>query len=60
MICNVRCRNSALIKRWTVAPLGKIVYVCDDVLSDPANSKIHVVGAFNAIRPIEGIYPYRH
>jgi hypothetical protein len=41
-------------------PLGKIVYVCDDVLQDPARGKLHVLGAFNAIRPPSGTgYPYR-
>jgi hypothetical protein len=42
-----------------VAPLGKIVYVCDDVLQDPASGKFHVLGAFTAVRPPEGAaYPY--
>jgi hypothetical protein len=42
-----------------VVPLGKIVYVCDDVLQDPASGKVHVLGVFNAIRPPSGTgYPY--
>jgi hypothetical protein len=42
-----------------VTPLGKIVYVCDDVIQDPANGKLHVLGAFDAIRLPDGAgYPY--
>ena len=43
----------------SVKPLGKIVYVCDDVFHDPANGKMNVVGAFDAIRvPPEGEYAF--
>ena len=42
-----------------VKPLGKIVYVCDDVVSDPASGKMHFLGAFDAIRvPTGGNFPY--
>ena len=41
-----------------VVPLGKIVYVCDDVLRDAVN-KTHVIGAFDAVRPPDGAnYPF--
>lgn len=42
-----------------IEPLGKIVYVCDDVLQDPGSGKLHVLGAFTAVRPPEGAaYPF--
>lgn len=39
-------------------PLGKIVYVCDDVLQDPASGKLHVLGAFTKVRPLDATYPF--
>jgi hypothetical protein len=43
----------------SVKPLGKIVYVCDDVLRDPASGKTHVVGAFDTVRvPLGADYPF--
>jgi hypothetical protein len=43
-----------------VAPLGKVVYVCDDVLQDPVSGKLHVLGAFTSVRPPDGVtYPFR-
>jgi hypothetical protein len=42
-----------------VTPLGKIVYVCDDVVQDPVSRKFHVLGAFTAVRPSDGTpYPF--
>ena len=43
-----------------VKPLGKIVYVYDDVLHDPSNGKMHVLGAFDTIRVPREDYPYVH
>ncbi|MGL4553597.1 MAG: DUF6941 family protein [Gemmataceae bacterium] len=44
----------------SVTPLGKIVYVCDDVLQDPVVGKFHILGAFNFVRiPPDGSFPYR-
>jgi hypothetical protein len=43
-----------------VVPLGKIVYVCDDVIQDPASQKVHVLGTFDVIRtPAGATYPHR-
>ncbi len=43
-----------------VLPVGKIVYVCDDVLEDPASGKTHVLGIFNAVRTAGlSAFPYR-
>jgi hypothetical protein len=35
-----------------LVPLGKIVYVCDDVVQDALSGKLTVIGAFNALRPL--------
>lgn len=44
----------------SVIPVGKIVYVCDDVLEDPASGKTHVLGIFNTVRAGGAdAYPYR-
>jgi hypothetical protein len=41
-------------------PLGKIVYVCDDVLEDPGSRKLHVIGACDTITiPPGANFPYR-
>jgi len=43
-----------------VVPLGKIVYMCDDVVQDPLTGNLTVVSVFNAIHPPDGeTYPYR-
>jgi hypothetical protein len=43
-----------------VMPLGKIVYVCDDVVRDPVSRKTHILGAFDAVRPpADATYPFR-
>lgn len=43
-----------------VVPVGKIVYVCDDVLEDSASGKTHVLGIFNAVRKDgPSVFPYR-
>src|SRR5436309_105505 len=42
-----------------LVPLGKIVYVCDDVVQDTVSGKLTVIGAFNTLRPPVGQgYPY--
>jgi hypothetical protein len=42
-----------------VMPLGKIVHVCDDVVLDQGTGKLNVLGAFNALRPPDGVtYPF--
>src|SRR5579884_496587 len=43
-----------------VNPIGKIVYVCDEVLQDPANGKFSLLGIFDDIVPPPGAgYPFR-
>jgi len=43
-----------------VMPLGKIVYVCDDVLQDQVSGKLHVLGTFTSVHPPDGVtYPFR-
>ena len=32
-------------------PVVKGVYVCDDVLADPASGKVSLLNAFDAVRP---------
>ena len=40
-------------------PLGKIVYVCDDVVQDSGTRKLDLRGAFTALGPPEGeSYPF--
>jgi len=34
----------------SVVPIAKALYLCDDVLSDPARVKPHLVGVLNAVR----------
>ena len=34
----------------SVIPIAKALYLCDDVLSDPARGKPHLIGVLNAIR----------
>ncbi len=42
-----------------VLPVPKSVFLCDDVVADPASQKIHVLGVFNAIRPAgPEVFPY--
>lgn len=42
-----------------VPPLGKIVYVCDDVIEDPVSRKLNIHGAFDAARlPQWTEYPF--
>lgn len=43
----------------SVVPVTKALYLCDEVLGDPSNQKVHLLGVFNAVRPAdEGAYPY--
>ncbi len=43
-----------------VNPSGKIVYVCDEVLHDPASGKASFLGIFDDVVPPTGsAYPYR-
>jgi hypothetical protein len=37
-----------------VNPLGKLVYVCDEVLHDPASGKISYLGIFDDVVPPPG------
>jgi hypothetical protein len=40
-------------------PLGKIVYVCNDVVVDQGTGMLDILGAFNALRPPDGAnYPF--
>ena len=34
----------------SVIPVAKAVFLCDDILSDPARGKPHLIGLLNAIR----------
>jgi hypothetical protein len=44
----------------SVVPVGKIVYLCDDVLEDQTTGKTHILGIFNAVRtPGTVAFPYR-
>jgi hypothetical protein len=41
-------------------PFGKVVYVCDDVLRDPASGKVHFFGLFEDVIPPSNVgYPFR-
>ena len=41
-----------------VIPLGKIVYVCDEIERDPSTGKVTILGSFTSIRMEEGAtYP---
>jgi hypothetical protein len=41
-------------------PIGKVVYLCDDVLRDPASGKIHFIGIFDDVVPAaDASYPFR-
>src|ERR1051325_7250722 len=52
---NTRRRRMAATNR----PITKAIYVCDDVLPEPARQKIHLLGVFNAIRlPVGASFPY--
>jgi len=42
-----------------ILPVAKGVYLCDEVVADVSSDKIHLLGAFNAIRPPEPSFPYR-
>ena len=35
----------------SVIPVTKALYLCDEILSDPARVKPHLIGVLNAIRP---------
>ncbi len=35
----------------SIAPIAKALYLCDEILFDPARSKAHLVGLLNSIRP---------
>ena len=44
----------------SVLPLTKALFCCDDVLTDPASGKTHVLGIFTTVRPDAGSsYPFR-
>lgn len=34
----------------SIIPVAKALYLCDDILSDPARGKPHLIGVLNAIR----------
>ena len=36
-----------------VIPVAKALYLCDEILSDPARVKPHLIGVLNSIRPPE-------
>ncbi len=42
-----------------VKPVAKCVYVCDDVVSDPASGKVSVLNLWDTVRvPVEAGFPY--
>lgn len=42
-----------------VLPVAKSIYICDDLIPDPAKNKLLIVGACNAIRlPLDAAFPY--
>jgi hypothetical protein len=44
-----------------VVPVVKSLFLCDNILEDRTNGKIHVIGAFNSIRPPdESGFPIRY
>jgi hypothetical protein len=44
-----------------VVPEAKAMILCGDVLADPENGNLHLMGAFNNIRPRSpSVYPHRH
>lgn len=41
-------------------PIGKIIYVCDEVLEDPTSGKVSFLGIFNDVVPPPAVgYPFR-
>jgi hypothetical protein len=43
-----------------MTPSGKVVYLCDNVLRDPASGKTHFLGIFNDVVPPANVaYPFR-
>jgi hypothetical protein len=43
-----------------VNPTGKVLYVCDDVVQDPASGKLSFLGIFDDVVPSPGAsYPFR-
>lgn len=44
----------------SVNPTGKLVYVCDEVLQDPASGKLNFLGMFDdVVPPAASGYPFR-
>ena len=44
----------------SVSPTGKLVYVCDEVLQDPASGKLNFLGIFDDVLPPAAPgYPFR-
>lgn len=42
-----------------VPPLTKAIYLCDDVVLDPATQKVNLLRVFNSVRPRESApYPF--
>jgi hypothetical protein len=41
-----------------VMPIFSAVYLCDDMVRDTATGKTHLVGLFDAFRPVESQPPY--
>src|SRR5947208_3669481 len=57
----------SFLSRWarrrgmpSLNPFGKVVYLCDDLLRDPASGKTHFLGIFDdVVPPPSGSYPFR-
>jgi hypothetical protein len=47
-------------RRASMNPTGKVVYVCDEVLQDPASGKFSFLGIFDdVVLPPAAGYPFR-
>ncbi|HET6575754.1 MAG TPA: hypothetical protein VFG68_19290 [Fimbriiglobus sp.] len=43
----------------SVIPIAKAIYICDELVPDPARNKLLIVGACNAVRlPADASFPY--
>ena len=43
-----------------VNPIGKVVYICDEVLRDPGSGKVSILGIFDdVVLPPGAVYPFR-
>ena len=43
----------------SVAPVTKVIYLCDEVFVDSSSQKLHLLGLLNSIRIDEAAFPFR-